>query len=88
MQKLIPGHQIVGEIVEGMTTDLPLGTRVGVSWIGGVDGECPYCRRGLENLCDSQSELVNAVKIRESSVEVALAAGLPRGQVFWLRLAD
>ena len=50
---LIPGHQIVGEIVEGATTDLPPGTRVGVSWVGGVDGECPYCLRGLENLCDS-----------------------------------
>ncbi len=53
MQRLIPGHQIVGEIVDGATADLPLGTRVGVSWIGGVDGECPYCRRGMENLCDS-----------------------------------
>jgi propanol-preferring alcohol dehydrogenase len=21
--------------------------------MGGVDGDCPYCRRGLENLCDS-----------------------------------
>ena len=53
MQNLIPGHQIVGEIVEGATTGFPLGTRVGVSWIGGVDGDCQYCRRGLENLCDS-----------------------------------
>jgi propanol-preferring alcohol dehydrogenase len=50
---LVPGHQIVGEIVEGATADLPSGTRVGVSWMGGVDGACPYCRRGLENLCDS-----------------------------------
>jgi propanol-preferring alcohol dehydrogenase len=32
---------------------LPLGTRVGVSWIGGTDGTCPYCRRGQENLCDA-----------------------------------
>jgi propanol-preferring alcohol dehydrogenase len=32
---------------------LPLGTRVGVSWIGGIDGTCPYCGRGLENLCDA-----------------------------------
>ena len=53
MGNLIPGHQIVGEIVEGATADLPVGARVGVSWIGGVDGDCPYCRRGLENLCDS-----------------------------------
>jgi propanol-preferring alcohol dehydrogenase len=50
---LIPGHQIVGDIVEGATPELPIGTRVGVSWIGGVDGDCPYCRRGLENLCDA-----------------------------------
>ena len=49
---LIPGHQIVGEIVEGATTALPLGLRVGVSWMGGVDGDCFYCRHEMENLCD------------------------------------
>jgi propanol-preferring alcohol dehydrogenase len=48
---LIPGHQIVGEIIDG--GDLPLGMRVGVSWIGGTDGACWYCRQGFENLCDS-----------------------------------
>ncbi len=52
-QNLIPGHQIVGEIVEGATPELPIGTRVGVSWIGGTDGKCWYCQHGLENLCDS-----------------------------------
>lgn len=50
--EVIPGHQIVGEVVEPDLPDLPIGTRVGVSWIGGVDGTCPYCRRGMENLCD------------------------------------
>ena len=54
-ENLIPGHQIVGEIVEGATSELPLGTRVGVSWIGGIDGTCWYCQHGLENLCDSAS---------------------------------
>ena len=48
-----PGHQIVGDVVAGATSDLPLGTRVGVSWIGGTDGTCRYCRSGQENLCDS-----------------------------------
>ena len=52
-EELIPGHQIVGEIVEGATPGAPLGTRVGVSWIGGVDGTCWYCQHGRENLCDS-----------------------------------
>ena len=52
-EALIPGRQIVGDVVAGATAELPAGTRVGVSWIGAVDGDCPYCRRGLENLCDS-----------------------------------
>jgi propanol-preferring alcohol dehydrogenase len=43
---VVPGHQIVGEVVDS-------GERVGVSWLGGVDGTCPYCRRGDENLCDA-----------------------------------
>ena len=50
---VIPGHQIVGEIVEGQAAGLQAGARVGVSWIGGVDGTCPYCARGMENLCDN-----------------------------------
>ncbi len=52
-QQLIPGHQIVGDIVEGATAELALGTRVGVSWIGGTDGTCWYCRGNMENLCDA-----------------------------------
>jgi propanol-preferring alcohol dehydrogenase len=52
-ERIIPGHQIVGEIIDGATAELPAGTRVGVSWMGGVDGTCWYCRRNLENLCDS-----------------------------------
>jgi len=50
---MIPGHQIVGEVVGGATKESPLGARVGVSWLGGTDGICPYCKRGVENLCDS-----------------------------------
>ena len=48
-QHVIPGHQIVGDVVAGAMQ----GQRVGVSWVGGVDGTCAYCRRGLENLCDA-----------------------------------
>ena len=52
-QPLILGHQIVGEVIEGATPELPAGTRVGVSWIGGTDGTCPFCLRHEENLCDN-----------------------------------
>ena len=52
-KEVTPGHQIVGEVVHGATPEIPVGTRVGVSWMGGTDGKCWYCQRGLENLCDS-----------------------------------
>jgi len=45
LPNVIPGHQIVGETSTG--------TRVGVSWMGGVDGNCSYCKRGMGNLCDA-----------------------------------
>ena len=51
--RLIPGHQIVGEVIDGARPDIPMGTRVGVSWLGGTDGTCAYCQRGFENLCDA-----------------------------------
>jgi propanol-preferring alcohol dehydrogenase len=52
-EHVIPGHQIVGDVMESGGGDIPNGMRVGVSWLGGVDGTCPYCRRGTENLCDA-----------------------------------
>jgi alcohol dehydrogenase, propanol-preferring len=48
--RIIPGHQIVGEVVAG--EGLKQGSRVGVSWIGGVDGTCWYCCHNMENLCE------------------------------------
>ncbi|HTS37021.1 MAG TPA: zinc-dependent alcohol dehydrogenase family protein [Candidatus Solibacter sp.] len=52
-EQIIPGHQIVGKVMDGATTEIPVGARVGVSWLGGTDGTCPYCKRGEENLCDA-----------------------------------
>lgn len=49
---IIPGHQIVAEVVESPTPGFAPGMRVGVSWVGGTDGTCPYCLIGRENLCD------------------------------------
>jgi propanol-preferring alcohol dehydrogenase len=52
---VIPGHQIVGEVVEGGSDSRPEGMRVGVSWMAGTDGTCRYCQGGEENLCDRPS---------------------------------
>lgn len=51
---IVPGHEIVG-IVETIGRDVDgvkIGQRVGVPWLGGTCGACPYCQRGMENLCD------------------------------------
>jgi propanol-preferring alcohol dehydrogenase len=71
--EIIPGHQIVGEILDQGTTDLARGARVGVSWIGGVDGTCWYCREGLENLCDSST--FTGYNVHGGYAEYALARG-------------
>jgi propanol-preferring alcohol dehydrogenase len=51
---LIPGHEIVGTIVDAGSEarSLATGTRVGVPWLGWTCRECPACLSGHENLCD------------------------------------
>ena len=53
---LIPGHEIVGRVVQkGEAVDnLDIGERVGVAWTHWTCGECELCREGRENLCSSQ----------------------------------
>src|ERR671935_2838593 len=51
---LIPGHQIVGKVIDvgaGASRFKP-GDRVGVPWLGWTCGRCRYCLSGRENLCD------------------------------------
>lgn len=51
---LVPGHEIVGEVVQAGThvDGIEVGQRVGVPWLGGTCGRCSYCRTARENLCD------------------------------------
>ncbi len=54
---LVPGHQIVG-IVDGLgagARQFREGDRVGIPWLYSTCGECPFCRKGLENLCERAS---------------------------------
>ena len=44
---IIPGHQVIGRIMNGPKN----GQRVGVAWIASACGICEYCSIGLENLC-------------------------------------
>jgi len=50
---IVPGHQVVGEVVAcGPEAELEIGDRVGVTWLGWACGQCPDCERGDENLCE------------------------------------
>lgn len=52
---IVPGHEVVGRIVAlgAGTTGFSLGERIGVPWLGWTCGQCAFCRRGQENLCDN-----------------------------------
>ena len=58
---IIPGHQIVGVIdklgpplaASQSETPLQLGQRVGVAWLRHTCGQCGFCEKGKENLCES-----------------------------------
>ena len=58
---VIPGHQVVAAVEEvgAGVTRWKVGDRVGVPWLHSTcrrspsrDGECEFCQRGEENLCD------------------------------------
>jgi len=50
---LIPGHQIVGTIVEtgAAVQQFSVGERVGIPWLGHTCQHCRFCCSGRENLC-------------------------------------
>jgi propanol-preferring alcohol dehydrogenase len=52
---LILGHEIVGvvEAVGERVERFQIGDRVGVPWLGGTCGECRFCQREQENLCEA-----------------------------------
>jgi propanol-preferring alcohol dehydrogenase len=52
---MVPGHEVVGRVVAvgPGATRFAVGTRIGIPWLGGSCGHCPYCATHHENLCDA-----------------------------------
>jgi alcohol dehydrogenase, propanol-preferring len=50
---VVPGHEIVGEVVRrgANAPRLAVGERVGIPWLAWTCGACEPCRAGRENLC-------------------------------------
>ena len=50
---IVPGHEVVGVVdaVGDGVSELTIGDRVGVPWLGYTCGTCMFCADGRENLC-------------------------------------
>jgi propanol-preferring alcohol dehydrogenase len=81
---VVPGHQVVG-LVDKLgeeVTSPALGDRVGVPWLYSACGECDYCRRGQENLCDGArftGQHVDGGFAEAMVVPAAFACPIPAG---------
>jgi propanol-preferring alcohol dehydrogenase len=51
---IVPGHQVVGKVIgKGKAvTKFKTGDRVGITWLNYSCGQCDFCRKGNENLCE------------------------------------
>ena len=101
---IIPGHEIVGRIdaLGKDVTDLKIGERVGIPWLGHTDGTCPYCLMDRENLCDhplftgytrnggyataAVADARFALPLGETGSDVAMAPLLCAGLIGWRSL--
>lgn len=55
----VPGHEGIGAVVElgPGVTEVVLGERVAMPWLGYACGMCEYCVSGWETLCESQQNM-------------------------------
>jgi propanol-preferring alcohol dehydrogenase len=101
---IIPGHEIVGRIdaIGQGISDLTVGERVGIPWLGHTCGVCPYCEANRENLCDAPlftgytrdggfatavvADARFAFPLGETGSDVALAPLLCAGLIGWRSL--
>lgn len=81
---LIPGHEVVGRIVQvGSQVDfLKKGETVGIPWLYSACGRCEYCVDGIETLCPSQLDtgyFVNGGYAEYTVAEANYVARVPEG---------
>ena len=58
---LVPGHEIVGEIVQvgSEVKHLKVGDRVGVGWQSGACLQCEDCLKGNDNMCSASTGVIS-----------------------------
>nr|WP_235181298.1 alcohol dehydrogenase catalytic domain-containing protein [Thermodesulfobacterium commune] len=81
---VVPGHQIVGEVVEvgPKVEKFKIGDKVGAGWIYSSCQRCEYCERGLENLCQefkATGKDVNGGYAEYFKIKETFAFAIPEG---------
>jgi D-arabinose 1-dehydrogenase-like Zn-dependent alcohol dehydrogenase len=79
-QPIVPGHEVVGvvdAVGDGVTT-WQVGDRVGLGFLGGHCGVCPWCRRGDFVNCENQPQPGSTQDGGYAEVAYARASGLVR----------
>lgn len=83
---LIPGHQIVGRVIDSGPRQLrfQIGDRVGLTWLAGACGRCEFCVTGREHLCEAAQVLgwqrdggYAQMAVVSADFALPLPAGLP-----------
>ncbi|SCL17490.1 alcohol dehydrogenase catalytic domain-containing protein [Micromonospora inyonensis] len=72
---LIPGHEGVGVVEQTATgvTEVAVGDRVAIPWLGYACGVCDYCVSGWETLCESQKNTGYGIDGAHAEYAVAYA---------------
>ncbi len=58
LPQVIPGHEIVGEVVEkgpAVGAEVGIGDLVGIAWLRNTCGQCRFCVSDRENLCPNSA---------------------------------
>jgi propanol-preferring alcohol dehydrogenase len=76
----VPGHEGVGvvERIGERVTDIAVGDRVAIPWLGYACGRCGYCVDGRETLCESQVNTGYGVDGAHAEYAVAHASHVVR----------
>ncbi|KAJ7952807.1 Cinnamyl alcohol dehydrogenase [Quillaja saponaria] len=87
---LVPGHEVVGEVVElgSEVKKFKIGDIVGVGCLVGSCGECLSCKSSMEQYCDSRVLTYNDIYKDGSSTQGGFSSAMTVHQRFLIRIPE
>nr|XP_015890257.2 cinnamyl alcohol dehydrogenase 1-like [Ziziphus jujuba var. spinosa] len=87
---LVPGHEIVGEVLElgSEAKKFKVGDKVGVGCIIGSCGECSFCKSNMEQYCHKKILTINDTDIDGSPTRGGFSSAMVVHQKFVVRIPE